>query len=195
MNINWNRLQEEQSLLTTYTLIDDATNNVSLFVFNKNLESPILVQHLDGTEYMNGLDYIDAPGDELSFKAYVIISKFISNYIDHYSELHPSLEIPNLLSTFTILNIAYLDRKEIYTVNISLKTFVKLAEMWNPYDSWYGSDSEELYDSILRLNIIYNELNGNTNNPTIVSKVALLKKEASTPDFYANHPYFDILDK
>jgi hypothetical protein len=45
--------------MTTYTLIHEDTNDISFFVFDKELENPVLVQHFNlEEEHSNDLEYV-----------------------------------------------------------------------------------------------------------------------------------------
>jgi len=191
MNINWNQFQLQPSFLTSYTLIDNDTNDFSIFVYDNEPLNPISVQHFKGLDLKLELDLEDSVlASSLQSIAFIHLSIFISNFMDHYSEVYTSLILPNFLTANTILNTLFLDNDIIYTTNINLQTFAEFSALG--YNFWNSSSFETFFHEVTELNMFYQELNGNISNKSILAKASLLKYEATKTGFYVNHPSLDI---
>jgi hypothetical protein len=75
--------------MTTYTLIDQDTNDISMFVFDNELNYPVYVNHLKGLGLGLGFSL------DLEYTAFVNLAQFIANYINNFDKIHPSLIIPD----------------------------------------------------------------------------------------------------
>jgi hypothetical protein len=179
--------------LITYTLINEETDDFSIFVFDNDLGTPVFIEHHKGTDLNLAFGFDPEStdlNDNIEYLALVQLFNFLSNYISNYSNIHPSILLPDLLTTFCSLNTVYMDDDVILTTNASLNTF-KIFYSYGP-NFWFSSNCEEFLCSVQSLSSNFYELNGNTENKTILAKVALLKKEATTPGFYEKYPNFDI---
>jgi hypothetical protein len=142
----------------------------------------VLVQHFNlEEEHSNDLEYV----------AFVELAKWLTNYLDHYYEVHPTLLLRNWDTDFCTLNFFSLEGDCIKTVNINLNTFVKLGEMWNP-DCWYLSTCESFFHTILNFCFEYIEVYDITENQTILNKVSSIQEDAAKPGFFDRNPDFDI---
>jgi len=133
MNLNWNKLQDGNAVLTTYTLLNEDTNSYSIFVYDNELETPVYINHMKESNLLDKFYYDNdhnSLAENLEYFSFVELAIWMGEYIDHYSEVHPSIQLRNLNTSFSTLNTFHIDIGAIYTVNINLNTFSILAKRW-----------------------------------------------------------------